>query len=915
MFNCKRIFFSTLLYGQALAALAQHGVLTGRITDAHGHGPLAFSTVQLYRGQSYLTGTQSGQRGEFRFTGLESGRYRLRVTMLGYEAVDTTLTVQGSCSVALTMRSTATSIDEVVVTATEQKGMTSTSVIDRNAMEHLQPSSFADLMALLPGGMTSSPHTNQANVARLREVGISGSNYAVSSLGTKFLIDGVPVGTDANMQALGTAADASRNVTDYGVDMRNIPTDNIETVEVVRGIPSVKYGDLTSGLISIHRKRTSTPLEARFKTDEYGKLLSVGKGFGLRRNWVVNLDGGFFTSKADPRNKFETYHRINFSLRLHKYWNLHDGGLLYWDGSADYAGNIDNVKTDPEVQIHLEDKYKSTYHHGGLSSSLRYQPKDGSLLHHIALDYAANISVDKIDQTKYVFVDRDTHEPLSQENGEYDAPYLPTSYVTRYQVKGLPFYSNLRLEAMLRFATGPVKHEVSLGGEWQLNKNYGNGQVYDFRRPIDGSSGRKPRSFKDIPATDNLAAYLQDEASLRLGRHKLTLMAGVRTSTMMNVGKAFAVHGQFYTDPRFNLLWDLPQVKGWQVYLSAGWGRMSKMPTILDLYPEKTYLDFVQLNYWNKNDALKRCNIRTYTIDNNNYTLRPAHSGKWEVRLGAARNGHSMYVTYFHETMNDGFRTRQHIIPNLTYKRYDASAIDGDKLTAPPDLATLPYRTDTLLRTTAGMDNGTRIVKQGIEFQYFSPRIRVINTRLTVSGAWFHTTYTAGEPEYYVGSSQTVNGIIVSNRYIGLYRWKNGYVKDQFNTNITADTYFNRIGLSVSVTAECFWLGRTLTPSREARPVAYVDVNGEQHPYTDADARDTYLQWLMLTHQSETDDVRRDRAYTSFNLKATKRIGRNISISLYADRILNIAPDYEENGFIIRRVFTPYFGMELNFKI
>ena len=33
-----------------------------------------------------------------------------------------------------------------------------------------------------------------------------------------------------------------------GVDMRSVSTDDIESVEVVRGIPSVEYGDLTSGM-------------------------------------------------------------------------------------------------------------------------------------------------------------------------------------------------------------------------------------------------------------------------------------------------------------------------------------------------------------------------------------------------------------------------------------------------------------------------------------------------------------------------------------------------------------------------------------------------------------------------------------------------------------------------------------------
>ncbi len=87
------------------------------------------------------------------------------------------------------------------------------------------------------------------------------------------------------------------------------------------------------------------------------------------------------------------------------------------------------------------------------------------------------------------------------------------------------------------------------------------------------------------------------------------------------------------------------------------------------------------------------------------------------------------------------------------------------------------------------------------------------------------------------------------------------------------------------------------------------------HSYTDADASDMYLSWLTLTNQQDNGDVRRDRAYACFNFKATKRLWRNASLSFFADRLLSIAPDYEVNGFVVRRVFSPYFGMELNLKI
>ena len=68
---------------------------------------------------------------------------------------------------------------------------------------------------------------NGAKNITLREVGTSSSNYNTSSLGTKFIIDGAPISTDANMQRLltdpNTTFDAY-NAVNAGVDMRNIST-------------------------------------------------------------------------------------------------------------------------------------------------------------------------------------------------------------------------------------------------------------------------------------------------------------------------------------------------------------------------------------------------------------------------------------------------------------------------------------------------------------------------------------------------------------------------------------------------------------------------------------------------------------------------------------------------------------------
>ena len=123
-------------------------------------------------------------------------------------------------------------------------------------MRHLQPSSFTDLMSLLPGGVTKDPEMGSVNRIDLRSASgmTQNDDYATAALGTAFVVDGVRLNTDADMQITPDANRTSRISTGKGVDMRSLSTDDIESVEIVRGIPSVEYGELTSGLVSIKRK-------------------------------------------------------------------------------------------------------------------------------------------------------------------------------------------------------------------------------------------------------------------------------------------------------------------------------------------------------------------------------------------------------------------------------------------------------------------------------------------------------------------------------------------------------------------------------------------------------------------------------------------------------------------------------------
>lgn len=208
-------------------------------------------------------------------------------------------------------------LGEVVVTAQESRGLTSSSRIEKHAMEHLQPSSFSDLLELLPGGSSKEPVLNAANNIRLREASPQGTNYATSSLGTSFLMDGARITTNANMQQVSGAwesAATSRDNTNAGVDMRTISTDDIESVEIIRGIPSVEYGVLTSGLVKIERRRGGHDLQARLKSDMGSKLFYLAKAFEWDHRTTLNLSADYLDSKADPRNLLNNYSRVTLVL-------------------------------------------------------------------------------------------------------------------------------------------------------------------------------------------------------------------------------------------------------------------------------------------------------------------------------------------------------------------------------------------------------------------------------------------------------------------------------------------------------------------------------------------------------------------------------------------------------------------------
>ena len=835
---------------------------------------------------------------------LNKGFYTLDITHLSYRDVILPMEVKSAQQVVrVALAQQSQQIAEVVVTARESSGASSASVVEKEAMQHLQPSSFADIVSMLPGASTQTPNMTSSSTIKLREAsnGTSNSDYDVASLGTGFVVDGAPISTDANMQYVqgsSSGQDDQRQVVNKGVDMRTISTDDIEKVEIIRGIAGAEYGDVTSGVVKIERTMKPTPWRARFKADGFSKLFYVGKGVGWNNDQtVLNVGVDYLNAKNDPTNTLENYQRITGSVRLQNRWNV-DETNIRWQTNMDYTGSIDNDKLDPDINHDKEDSYRSEYHHLTWGNTLNISSKTQQFWS-FALTTNISYSLDRITQTKFTQLTTPIQPAIdNMQEGNADVGLLPYQYVAHHQVDGKPMNVFLRPKVNFLFQTWTLDHKVAMGVEWKYDKNFGQGQVYDLTRPLNYASSMRPRAYSDIPATNQLAWYVQDDIHIPIRKTSFDLEIGLRGTSLLDLDKAYTMHGKCYLDPRANLMYNIP-VKGGKVYLAAAVGQHTKMPTLLQLYPNLIYEDLKATDI-HVSPTDSTMNIYTHIIDPTNYQLTPARNLKWEVRAGLEIHQHRFSVTYFQERMNDGFRSSKNCVA-FEYPIYDT---DGN--------ATYYKKLLTYSQTT----NGSEIFKQGVEWQYSSPRISAICTRFTVNGAWLRTTYQNSQAMFSTDKLQaTIGDVAVRDMYIGYYNWTDGSIRENLNTNIIADVYIQRLGLTVSATFELNWYTASQTLYKDGTPVAYMDLSGELKPYTEDCKTDEYLQWLVFSYNS--DQFRRKTVPFAgyLNLRVQKSITKYADLAFFVNKLLDYLPDYQVDGITIHRSASPYFGMEINLKL
>lgn len=934
--------------------------LGGRVLSAEGDEPLDQAYVRL----NTLDWAVTGEDGRFTFPRLESGRYQYEISYLGFETAKGEFVVKDSDvgGIVIRMQPSSLALKEVVVTAEEGK-MGASSRIGQSAIQHLQAKSVEDMLQLVPGAVTKNPDLTNAGQASIRE--IDAGDNASNALGTAVVVDGAPLSNDANMQVFSTARSGSNSshqantmndqtTSGRGVDLRQISPDNIESIEVIRGIPSVEYGNLTSGAVIINTKAGATPWEAMVKVDPNSKLFSVGKGLRLRGNGgSLNFALDYTKSNADRRKTYLGYDRITANVSYSKIF-LQTSTPLSFNFKATYYRNLSDTKSDEAM---LKGEYfKNQEQSVRLAVNGMWRLNRGAISN---LNYSASFQYihqeDIYNKSVGSGVVPYSHSYLP---GEMQVGFLPVSYMCHYKLDGKPInvFAQLKANRMIIFPKGTSNFKV--GVDYVLNANKGGGMVYDHERPPLQGEGQsvRPRSYKELPSMSTLSAFVENQTQYSIGTTVLTVQPGVRVSHLF-IDREQALRGNITkVDPRVNATFQFLTRDNNSVFdnlsLTGGYGLATKMPTMAYLYPTPAYFDFVNYNsYAGANDPRNIAVMTTHVIPNTaNPDLKPARSTKVELGINGRAAGITGSVTFFRERVDNeyGFMS----VPlSMGYNRYVIPAADQGSSTVPSyrdgalyytmadgTVKKAPSSFQREVRAYSTPGNTTRTEKHGIEYSFNFGKIKPLSTDLIIDGAWFWIKRRNMGPSY--SSSRVVtgidaNGVTNYNTYLALMPQGSGTIMSRVNTNFRFVTHIPAIRLIFSTTVQVVWqesqrniyedaAGRPVyrtvqssygKPMLQIDPVGYYDKDMNYHDWNPSAVERP--EDMTINYANTEYFTRQDYPVTCMlNFKVTKEIKKYVQLSVIANNFLKFSNVYRQNkigGY--RELYSPmYFGAEIKAK-
>ncbi len=429
------IAFWGLLFFNLFEAAANSNIYTisGRVTEAKTNSPLPGASI-LIKG-TYLWAV-SNQKGEFTIQGVQEGKYNLEVSFLGYVPATNPVNVRSNINnLPIILKENTLALDDVVVTAQAPKNeLNTTLTIGNHALEHLQVSNVSDISALLPGGKTKVPDLTTNNIFSLRDGGSTAGNAA---FGTAVEVDGVRIGNNGSFGNMS------------GVDTRNITVADIESVEVITGVPSAEYGDLNSGMVKIHTRKGKTPWNILLSINPRTEQVSFAKGLDLGNNkGVININGEWTKATQKLVSPYSSYTRRGFSAG---YSNTFRNVLRFDIGVTGNIGGM-NTKDDPDAYSGEYNKVRDNVFR--TNTSLAWLLNKSWITN---LKFDASIYYNDNNSHAHTFYSYASEQPAvhATEEGYFMANKLPYTYFADQIIdsKELDYAASLKYEWNRRFKT------------------------------------------------------------------------------------------------------------------------------------------------------------------------------------------------------------------------------------------------------------------------------------------------------------------------------------------------------------------------------------------------------------------------------------------------------------------------------
>ena len=913
--------------------------ISGKVVDAKTGEPVIGAAVNVEDTGIWAI---SDENGTFFLPDIRPGDYAVQFSCLGFVDKRLSFVVKKDIpNLTIKLDQNTLALNSVVVTAERDKeGMNTSLKFGANALNHLQMSNVTDISALLPGGKTVNPDLTKDNAVSLRSGGLAAGNAA---FGTALEVDGVRVGNNASFGSMS------------GTGTRNISTENVQSIEVITGVPSAEYGDLNSGMVRINTRKGLTPWNITFAVNPRTYQASASKGIDLMKNrGVLNVSAEWTRATQKLSSPYTSYTRRGFSA---SYSNTFKNVLKFEVGATGNIGGM-NTKNDPDAYKGTWSKVRDNVLRANTSLTWLLRK---SWITNLKLDASVNYNDNRSQDHAYGSSASMLPAVHSELVGYYLADRLPVSYFSDKVIdsRELDYAASLKYEWFKK--SGKRLSKLKAGVQWKANGNVGEGEYY--KDPSVAANGYRPRPYSQYPFMHNVAAYIEEDYTFPIGKTSLQISAGLRLENLFVKDTDYKNVSSL--SPRFNAKWKISD----NLSIRGGWGVSEKLPSFYILYPVQKYRDIQTFGFSHGDSSSYVYYTQPYKmLFNENLKWQKNYNAEFGIEAYFLRTSVSL-VGFFNKTKNP--YTYQNIYTPFSYNIMSVpsgyTVPDNPEIRVDSQTGQVYMRgsneefwtpmatkvTDKTFFESQMPGNGDDIYRTGAELIVDFPEIAPIRTKFRLDANYAYTHYIDNTLNwtYRTGWSHTS----LSNRsyqYVGIYAnggesgTYNGKESHSLNANITAITHIPEARIIITCRLEMSLLSRFRNLSRyqgkeyaynvnadgvesiggsiydsnnytAIRPVKYMDENGDVHDFTDKEASDpAFANLIIKSGNAYTFSQDGYGAYLSANLSVTKEIGDHVSLSFFANNFTNSRMYVTSKATGVSAIFTPafYYGLTCRLK-